>query len=212
MKPKLAFLAATAALGVAAPASAAIILTAGNHGGTGVHSDPRLNAPTVTGHVGAHDTDPLVTFTTTGDNLVTSGRGESKYEAEDGSLDDLLIQFSQNYASVTFNLNAPNREMTSMLLSVNGGAQTFAVPGSPGFTTGLGSGQNKFIVTATGADAINSLFFTFDAGVQDIRQIRVVAALPPPPAPVPEPATWAIMILGFAGAGAALRRRRGACA
>lgn len=30
----------------------------------------------------------------------------------------------------------------------------------------------------------------------------------PPPPSVPEPATWAMMLVGFAGAGAALRRRR----
>lgn len=36
-----------------------------------------------------------------------------------------------------------------------------------------------------------------------------LVAPPPPTGAVPEPATWAMMILGFAGAGAALRRRRG---
>lgn len=34
---------------------------------------------------------------------------------------------------------------------------------------------------------------------------------PPPPAPgVPEPAAWAMMVVGFGAAGAAVRRRRGA--
>src|SRR3954471_11051143 len=99
-KSTLALVATLAALGVAAPASATIVLTAGNQGGTGVHSDPGQNAATVAGHVGALATDPLVTFTTTGDTIVTSGNGESKYAAGDGSFDDLLIQFSQGYASV----------------------------------------------------------------------------------------------------------------
>lgn len=41
------------------------------------------------------------------------------------------------------------------------------------------------------------------AGIQNV-------VLPPPPGAVPEPATWGMMILGFAMAGTAMRRRRGA--
>jgi hypothetical protein len=37
-------------------------------------------------------------------------------------------------------------------------------------------------------------------------------APPPPPPPAPEPGTWAMMLLGFAGLGAALRSRRGSAA
>jgi len=39
-------------------------------------------------------------------------------------------------------------------------------------------------------------------------QIDNIRLAPPPPGAVPEPAAWALMILGFGGVGATLRRRR----
>ena len=45
--------------------------------------------------------------------------------------------------------------------------------------------------------------------VDDLQfRIEEPAVVPPPPTAVPEPASWALMLLGFGGAGAALRRRR----
>lgn len=60
---------------------------------------------------------------------------------------------------------------------------------------------------------IGSAQFTCDhnsdlkCGVYDI-QFGKFAPPPPPTGGVPEPATWGLMILGFGGAGAMLRRRR----
>jgi hypothetical protein len=207
---------AVAALAVGAPASAAIVLTAGNMGGVGVHSDPHQNSATATGHVGGHADGPLVTFTTTDDALLTGGNGESKWEAADGSMNDLSILFSENYDAITFNLITDHSIDSSMVLSVNGGAQVFTAPGDPGFASLLSNGENKFIVSATEGDFITSLDFTFDPGIHDIRQIRVGSVVGPggilgPPGGqfgVPEPASWALMMLGFGAAGAILRRRR----
>lgn len=191
------------ALAVAGPASAAITLSSGSFGGPlGVHSIPGQSSATVLGTVTSAP-GPLVTLSTTGDLLNTSGGGEAKFEADDGAMNDLSILFSQAYQAVTFNLNVPVQSTSTMTLSVNGGAFTFSVPDAL-IPDPLGNGQNKFILAATGGDSITRLDFTFSTGVQDIRQIRVQDGL----SPIPEPATWAMMIIGFGAAGTMLRSRR----
>jgi hypothetical protein len=93
---------------------------------------------------------------------------------------------------------------------VGGGSQTF---------TGLsaGSGENRFIVTAGAGESIDAIKildlvgvstkhgqpdltnnFNFDA----MRQVSFDGMA------VPEPATWAIMLMGFGGMGAAIRSKR----
>jgi len=192
-----------ALLAVAGSAAATITLSAGSFGGTGVHSTAGLSNGTVTGLAG---TDP-VTLSTIGDLLDTKGGGESAYKAHDGLMDDFSITFTNNYDAVTFNLNIPNgRPTTDFTLSVNGGPFSFS-------ETGLGKGENKFQLSATGADFIHSLVFKFTgADVQDVRQIRVgnrhIDEAPTAATSVPEPATWAMMVMGFVGLGALLRRRR----
>jgi hypothetical protein len=206
MKVLFAGGACVAALALAHSASAAIVLSTGQFGGTGVHSDKGLSASTVTGLA---DSD-LVTLSTTGDLLDTSGNGESVFAADDGRMDDLTITFANtHYDGVTFNLNIPNRGTTGFNLSVNGGAFTFV-------QSGLGNGQNKFRLDATGGDFIHSLAFSFSGSqVQDIRGIRVREAEAGGKGGgggVPEPASWAMMLVGFGGLGAMMRRRRAALA
>ncbi|UTP38049.1 PEPxxWA-CTERM sorting domain-containing protein [Phenylobacterium sp. LH3H17] len=194
---------AIGALAVAGSASAAVTLTVGSFGGPlGVHSVPGQSAGTVLGTVTSAP-GPLVTLSTTGDLLDTSGGGEAIFAANDGSMNDLSILFSQAYLGVTFNLNVPVQTTSTMTLSVNGGAFNFAVPNAL-IPDPLGNGANKFILWATGGDTITSLDFTFTPGVQDIRQIRVADGI----SPIPEPATWAMMIIGFGAAGAMLRSNR----
>jgi hypothetical protein len=208
MKTLLATGAAIAALTLAGAASAGVSIAAGQNGGTGVHSTAGLSAPTVTGTAGSD----LVTLSTVGDKLDTSGGGESKYAAHDGLMDDLSILFTFDYDAVTFNLNTPNSGTTAFTVVVNGGLATFT-------ETGLANGQNKYTITATGTDFIHSLDFTFTGAlVNDIRQIRVGDLVTPNGGGggggggngggVPEPATWAMMLVGFGGVGAMMRRRK----
>lgn len=199
------------ALSASNTAVAAVVLAAGNFGGTGVHSDKDLNASTVTGHAGSQVTDPLVTFTTTGDTLKTSGNGESTYAAGDGSINDLVIEFTEDYTAVTFNLTTVHNVTSTMHLSVNDGAFVFDVPFVPEFPDPLGNGQNKFTLTADGTDSISKLSFTFNPGVANIKQVRVGGVYGVPVDPqggVPEPATWAMMLVGFFGLGSMVRTLR----
>lgn len=191
----------------AGPAGAAIVLTAGQFGGLGVHSTPGLTAASVTGLAGSD----VVTLSTTGGVLLnTSGGGESDYNAVNSLgaaalMTNLSVDFTGFYDAVTFNLSPPTGggATSTMHLIVNGGAFTFDVPNLT-IPDPLGNGQNKFTLTATGGDAVHTLDFTFDPGVDHIQQIRVGDLIA-----VPEPATWVMMILGLGGMGGLLRRRRG---
>lgn len=85
----------------------------------------------------------------------------------------------------------------------------------PGFGGGF-SGPLSFTVSSSGALSLaslgfntigaNNIFFTSDV-VNANGLTGNVGAVRAAPA-VPEPATWAMMLIGFAGTGVALRRRR----
>ena len=67
------------------------------------------------------------------------------------------------------------------------------------------NGSNKFVITAgDGFAGITTLEYHFDPAIQQAKQFRVIGVGPT----IPEPATWAMMIMGFGGIGAVLRRRR----
>lgn len=66
-----------------------------------------------------------------------------------------------------------------------------------GFSTGVGSGWNGAF-----KGAVDNITFSF-GGQESTFNFEVDAAT------VPEPATWAMMLMGFGGLGAMLRRRRG---
>jgi hypothetical protein len=209
MKTLFATAAAVAALAFAGSAGAAIVMTTGNFGSNGVHSDADVTAATVTGHVG---TD-LVTLSTDFPDLLnpSNGQGESTFAADDGAMDDLNIAFTFNYDAVTFNLGLPHNGTTGFTLVLNGVNDVFHT-----FTAAMtGNGQHQFRLDATGTDFIHSLAFTFTGSLaSDIRQIRVgnIVGEINPHDGVPEAATWAMMLVGFGGLGAMLRRRRAALA
>jgi len=199
MKSLLIAAAGTMALALASQANAAVIITSGSFGTSGgVHSDPGLSAPTVTGTVNGGE---LVTLSSLTDVVDTSGGGESVFSADDGSMQQFSIQFASAYDQVTFDIFKPTDGQTAWTLSVNGTAVDLT-----GFTP-LTKNTNKFIVDSGGA-GITNLTFTFTPGEQDIREIRVLDKIVT--GSVPEPATWAMLLAGFGGMGALLRRRRAA--
>ncbi|MDZ4370585.1 MAG: PEPxxWA-CTERM sorting domain-containing protein [Phenylobacterium sp.] len=85
------------------------------------------------------------------------------------------------------------------------------VGSAPQFTSTLGSGESPFDFDVTLAAGGTVSFGLSAAGSHlfDSTGFKLtVTELDPPTGAIPEPATWAMMIMGFAGAGAALRRRR----
>lgn len=66
---------------------------------------------------------------------------------------------------------------------------------------------------APGPGAFSPSFAPFPQGPNDPPDPGIIPGVPPPPgggiSAVPEPATWAMLVLGFLGVGAVLRRRAG---
>jgi hypothetical protein len=89
--------------------------------------------------------------------------------------------------------------------------QTQAANGQPTLFTVSGNGSNFFNAIATNGEFITNVTLT-GVNLADIGQVRLggVGSFGGnvPGAVVPEPATWAMMIMGFGGVGALMRRRR----
>lgn len=90
-------------------------------------------------------------------------------------------------------------------LTINGTAQAIIVPGSnfinPANGDQVSAGTNgRFTVTGTAGELFTSVTFSSTGNSFEVDNLAVGA-------PVPEPATWALMMLGFGGMGAALRRK-----
>lgn len=208
MKTKLlAMAAATALLTMAAnPASAAFIFSEGNPGGIAIHS---LNGAdqtgnTVFGTVGIGG--ELVTFSST-DTLSLNGAGVATIDAD--PLNNLLVQFISNFTVVGWNVEIPGGRPPAggytMTVAVNGGSTA----GVDFFSVNPLNPPQQYTITGTGGDAVNSLAFTFDPGVDNLKQFRLTASNGGGGGnAIPEPATWALMIMGFGSAGAMLRRRK----
>lgn len=188
-------------LAIAGPASAAFIFAEGNVGGTGIHSFTGADQTgnTVFGTVGIGG--ELVTLSST-NTLTLNGAGEATIDAD--PLDNLLVDFLSSYVLVGWNVELPGGRKPpggyAMTVSVNGGTTA----GVDLFTVDPVNPPQKYFITATGGDAIDTLAFTFDPGVDAMKQFRLTVG----DGGIPEPATWAMMIMGFGGVGAMMRQRR----
>lgn len=76
-------------------------------------------------------------------------------------------------------------------------------------TSGFGPLKNdeKFVVNTTDGWKLTNVQITTSANIGGVGQVSI-NGIGGVTAAVPEPAAWALMILGFGGAGAALRRQR----
>ena len=222
MKAKLAAAAAAGAFALAMTGSAyaaevvvgAYTLETGSFGGQlGVHSDGADTDSVVSGFVNNEGSD--VTFSTTTGVISINGQGEAIIDG-DPLMENLLVEFEHAWGAVTFDLESPtqqqdpNFDFSNFTLVVNG-TTTFSLGGSPACTFCIvDNGANKFVLSGP---AITSLQFTFDPAIQQAKQFRLVGVGDDiPGGVVPEPATWAMMIMGFGGVGALMRRRRGTMA
>lgn len=90
-------------------------------------------------------------------------------------------------------------------LTINGSSSTIIVPGSnfinPANGDQVSAGTNgRFTVSGTAGETFTSVTFSSSGNSFEVDNLAVAGA-------VPEPATWALMMLGFGGLGAAMRRK-----
>jgi hypothetical protein len=211
---KKRFLAATAAgaLLLAAAGSASALQTVTVNGYTlddtsfgaqfGVHFDNASN-DVLTADATVNQDGSTVTFSST-DTFDTDTGGEAVISDGSGAnadpFNNLNVSFEHSWNAVTFSFDGGAPSL--MTLSVNGGAAIFVGGGNCTFCT-INNGETKFTITGS-ATPISTLAFTFDPDVGSGRQFRVMGVS----GPIPEPGSWAMMIMGFGGIGAMLRRRR----
>lgn len=205
---------ATAAIGlVAAPANASATLQQCSSGASCVSGTTNVNlgtyntgSATVTGTVGTQAGAPVVDFTSNnGATLLETNTGAATVFTADGSaLNQLTFTLlgGASFTAAEFNLeqgsliNSSN-PLVITLTALGGGTTTFDVT-KP-------TGSNVFdIIAGAGESYTSASFSTTNGGFADLKQLRLVLATPA----VPEPATWALMLLGFAGVGVAMRRSR----
>ena len=203
MKRAITIALASAAIGMAVPATsaqAAILVCAQGascvQGTTNVNLGAFTNQATVTGNVGING--PLVTFTSTNGNLSTNSGAATVFLANGSNLSNLTFTILTGFTAAEFNLEKGSP--SSFLVNLTDSA-------GDSFSQTLGSlnGSNIFnIVAPPGTVYTSATFNSTNGGFADMKQLRVVLAA----GAVPEPATWTMMLLGFAGIGFALRRRK----
>ena len=230
MKPSLALTVGIFAL-CATPALAAHSLPPGDFGSPFAGSSPYML--TSTGALLADSGLQNVSLTIGSTTLDATFRS-AVYDAGGGNL-DFLYQVTNNRRSTTAIEELSFGDFTGF--TVSGAWQQLASFGV--FITGVeeaDSAERNFTGDALGAVFDSNFFADINAGANPnlnpgetsaIFQYRVAArrftvgtftaqdgiavtALGFSPLAVPEPATWGLMILGFGGAGAMLRRRRSA--
>ena len=208
-----AAIAAAVSLGAASSASAAIeFCTANGDGpcsidGENVHFDGDDGLDNIVfGDLQSGGVDVIFTGT---ENITTSaqGNGTAWVVPVDGLFNSVDVSLGGGYSftSILFRLDAPQTQGQpqpwSITLHGYDATNTAFTQAYSGIT-----GDQRFSIVATGGDRLSHIDFTTGSPVTAMAQIKIggVAAV----TVVPEPATWALMIGGFGGAGAMLRRRR----
>lgn len=209
---KNVLLAAAAAVSIASPAGAAIIIEVGPGAIQPDENVLFVNGPepglTIEGVTNQTNT---VLAITGGEPLKASG-GQARLDAVDGKLSttftfngfgDQLVGFDLANAGLAFTetefrlFRGTATEATLTFVDTAGEVfqQTFGIP-SNGF----------FSARAIDGQLIDYFSIAVNGTVGDVRQVRIGGVQPT--GAIPEPGAWALMILGFGGAGAALRHRR----
>jgi hypothetical protein len=155
----------------------------------------------VTGTVGVGG--PIVNFTSDNGLLETNAGAATIFTTSGDLLSQLTFTLlTGSFTAAEFNLENGNIKAMDVVLTTNTGAtKTISISNA--------NGSNIFdIIADQPGESFTSASFmtTVPNGFVDFKQLRLVLA--GGTAPVPEPATWGMMLLGFAGIGMAMRRRR----
>jgi hypothetical protein len=203
MKRSIPLLAATLVLaGAAAPALAdiTVISTAP------FPQNPPENVLLTAGSSGAtllgvtNQTSTPVRFTSSTDILLSPPQGQAFLASTDGSLQNLNIALNSGFGFTAFEFNV-NSAVTGPVTLVF--TDQFGHTQSTTTTFDVGAnGSNFFNALSTKGEVITRVSLT-GANIASVGQVRLGGV-----SAVPEPASWALLILGFGGAGAMLRARR----
>lgn len=167
-------------------------------------------APGATIEGWTNQTNSFVTIA--GGETLTAAGGQARLDTTDGvinspfsyrGLSNQLVGFDLSdaglaFAQTEFRIFGGTATQLTMTFADTAGeifSQTFAIPANGFFNASAIDGQliDYFSLAANGT-------------IGDIRQIRIGGVTDI--AAVPEPMTWAMMIIGFGGTGALMRRRR----
>jgi hypothetical protein len=218
--------AAALALGLASPASALIVFGTGS-GVVQPEENVLFNEAGPQGLAIIGETNQSATLVAVSGGETLRGRGgQARVQAVEGMINTGfsfngqasqligvdLVDGAKAFQATEFKLQMGDGNATQITFTLfdtdgNAYADTFAYPAN-GF----------FYAYATGDTLIDRFSVAANGSFRDIRQLRLGGVVPLDvgvhvnPNGIPEPASWALMILGFGGAGAALRRRRGAAA
>lgn len=213
MRTAIYALASVAAVGLAAPASATIVIVdSSSIQGENVLFNQGVTEGTTVDGFTQLGTEVLFTgMTVDGGTIIRANGGQARVE---GSLDgatnnpnDTLALSSLNFGlagggtfnNLEFNVFGGSATSGTFTLIDNGGMEFL-------FPVNFGTGENKFGFQGIDGQTISNVSLSFGAGgIGDVRQIRLDESVT---APVPEPGTWAMMLFGFGALGFSMRRRR----
>lgn len=156
-----------------------------------------------------------VTFSNTLGLFANASGQSSTTSSSDGlfGLTSVTIANGSVFSTASFNLAGiagppPPTEATSVFVEALGLSGN--VIGSNTLTLG-GEGENRIGLSGTMGELFTGFRVTLaptGGGVDSLSQVRLGGVAARPTAAVPEPATWAMMLIGFAFLGAAMRRKQ----
>ena len=194
--------AAVAALSIAAPAVADIVVITGvnNQGTENVTFADQAASATIFGSTLGQTNNFTVTGLTASSNLLLASSGAIQGSGSNLTSATLSQTGGSTFTRLVFDIDAASTGSVDILVDQ---------PTFPDFQSSFTldpNGHNFFTITAINGQAIQSVTLTglFGATFSSISNVR----FGPVASGVPEPATWAMMLVGFAGIGMATRRRR----
>lgn len=200
------------ALATAAPASAALVLGTSYLPGLGmVHNNGTQTSNVVTGTLNSPGD---ITYASP-DTLNTTGNGFAQINGPFAQIQVLPTSFAFDIGAINWTLNL-NQGQGGTPLPAFLDITAFPTVGGPLFLNGIAltTGENKFSLTGNAGELFSSVLFNIVAAngttpedIDSLRQVEI-GMTTGGGGGVPEPASWAMMILGFLGMGAALRSRR----
>jgi hypothetical protein len=197
--------AAVAALCLASPASADIVVITGvnNTGTENVTFADQAASSTIFGSTLGQTNNSSVTGTTASPgNLLLATGGDVQGSGSNLTSATLSQTDGSTFTRLVFDIDAASAGSVDILVN------QLSFPDFQDTFTLDPNGHNFFTITAINGQAIQSVTLTglFGATFSSISNVR----FGPVAAAVPEPGTWAMMLLGFAGIGLATRRRKAA--